>query len=269
MSAFKNKVVLITGGSSGIGLALARAFAQAGAHVVITGRQVGKLEEAVQLLAAEGYAVVPVVADVTQKAECELMVSAALARFGKLDILVNNAGISMRALFAQLDLEVLHRLMNTNFWGAVYATKAALPQIRANKGSIVNVSSVAGLRPIPGRTGYSASKAALQAFMDSLRTEYYHEKLHILTVYPGYVESNIRKAALGHDGTAQGDTPLDEKNLMKADDVAAAILKATVSRKRDLIIGTQGRLSVWLNKFVPGFMDGVVWRFLQREGPIT
>lgn len=268
MRAFKDKVVLVTGGSSGIGLAIAAAFASVGAKVVITARNAVKLQEALVSLQAKGLSVTALVADVSVEADCHAMVEKTVQQYGRLDVLVNNAGLSMRALFQDLDLDVLHKLMQTNFWGAVYATQAALPHLIEKDGSIVNISSVAGLRPLPGRTGYSSSKAALQAFMDSLRVELLPTKVHILTVYPGYVETNIRKAALLKDGQPQGDTPLNEQKLMSAERVASAVLEATAERKRDLILGMQGKMTVFLNKWFPAWMDKVVWKFMQREGPM-
>ncbi len=268
MTDFRNKVVLITGGSSGIGLALAHAFGQDGAKIMISGRNELNLQAAIVELQTAGIMASGLVADVTKQEDCQDLVSKTVSLFGQLDVLINNAGISMRAMFEDLDLVVLEQLMATNFWGSVYCTKAALPHILANRGNIVSISSIAGLRGLPGRTGYSASKAALQGFMEALRVELLKTGVHVLMVYPGYTASNIRKSALNKVGATQAENPLDESKLMPAEVVAKAVLNATAVRKRDLVLTTQGKMTAFLNKFIPGIMDGVVYNFMKREGDL-
>ena len=167
----KDKVVLITGGTSGIGKALAFAFGRAGASVVITGRNEENLQATGEALTAQHIENLALVADVSREADCARMVSQTISRFGQLDILINNAGISMRALFQDVDLAVIRQVMDINFYGTVYATKYALPHILQTKGSVLGISSIAGYRGLPGRTGYSASKYAMHGFLETLRTE--------------------------------------------------------------------------------------------------
>lgn len=268
MTDFNQKVVLITGGSSGIGFALAAEFLHEKAIVVIAGRNEVKLQEAVARLQLSGQMVTGIAADVSLETDCQELIDKTVKQFGRLDILVNNAGVSMRAMFRDLDLVVLKRLFDTNFWGAVYCTKYALPHILESGGSIVSISSIAGIRALPGRTGYSSSKAALQSFMESLRVELLKTNVHVLMVYPGYTASNIRNVALAHDGTSQAENPLDESKLMPAETVAIETLKAINSRKRDLILTTQGKMTVLLNKFFPKLMDTIVYNFMKREGDL-
>ena len=171
MKNFTNKTVIVTGASSGIGEALAREFAARGARVVLGARSIQKL----QLIAGEirdrGGEAVYCAVDVTQPEECRELIDTAVREFGGVDVLVCNAGLSMRALFDDVDLDVLHRLMDVNFWGTVNCCKYALPYLQASKGSVVGVSSVAGLHGLPGRTGYSASKYAMTGFLETLRIE--------------------------------------------------------------------------------------------------
>ena len=168
---FKNKVVLITGASSGIGKACAVEFAKRGAKVILAARQYVTLCEIAASLEKEyGATALAIQADVSKEEDCKLLIKQALVTFGRIDILVNNAGLSMCALFNDVDLSVLKNLMEVNFWGTVYCTKYALPEILKVKGTIVGVSSIAGYRGLPGRTGYSASKFAMNGFMESLRT---------------------------------------------------------------------------------------------------
>jgi dehydrogenase/reductase SDR family member 7B len=202
---------------------------------------------------------------VTQQADCEAFVAEAMRKFGRIDVLINNAGISMRALFEDLDVAVIERLMQVNFFGTVYCTRAALQQIIQNQGSIVGVSSIAGYRGLPGRTGYSASKFAMHGFLESLRTELLKKNVHVLLACPGFTESNIRKVALKADGSTQSETPLNEDKLMSADTVADYIYKAVVGRKRSLTLTTQGKLTVFLNKWFPKFMDKMVYNHFAKE----
>ncbi|MCC9134886.1 SDR family oxidoreductase [Pontibacter silvestris] len=261
----KNKVILITGGTSGIGKALAFAFGKDGAKVAVSGRSLQNLEQTSQELAEAGIDHLAIKVDVSLKDDCERMVQETVAKYGRLDVLINNAGISMRALFQDLDLEVIERLMNTNFWGTVYTTKFALPHIMAVKGSIVGVSSIAGYRGLPARTGYSASKFAMHGFLETLRTELLHSGVHVLLACPGFTASNIRNTALAANGQQQGETPREEEKMMSAEEVADRILKATKQRKRDLVMTTQGKMAVWVNKLFPGLADRLVYNVMAKE----
>ncbi|AHM62273.1 short-chain dehydrogenase [Flammeovirgaceae bacterium 311] len=261
----QGKVVLITGGTSGIGLALARVFGRKGAKVVITGRNKGKLEEARQQLEEQGYLVLAVQADAALEADNQRMVEEAIAQFGRLDVLICNAGISMRALFEDLKLEVFRQVMDINFYGTVYAVKYALPHILASKGAVIGISSINGHRGTPARTAYTASKYAMEGFFESLRTEVMKRGVQVLMVCPGFTASNIRNAALTADGTPQGSSPRDEGNMMTAEEVAEATYTALQERKRDLILTTEGKLAVFLNKWVPGIMDKVVYNKMAKE----
>lgn len=260
-----NKVVIITGASSGIGKALAFTFGKAGAKIVITGRDEAKLKNAETELNIAGIETLSIVSDVSIEKDNELVVKQTLLKFGKIDILINNAGITMRALFNDADTDVLKKVMDINFYGTVYATKYALPEIIKNKGSIIGISSIAGYRGLPGRTGYSASKFAMQGFLEALRTELLKKDVHILVACPGFTTSNIRNNALNAKGSIQGESPRDEDKMMSAEEVAEHIFKATIKRKRDLILTTQGKLTVFMNKFFPSFMDKMVFNHLAKE----
>jgi short-subunit dehydrogenase len=261
----KDKVVIITGASSGIGKALAFAFGQEGASIVITGRREDALNSVSTELSKAGINNLAIVADVSVAHDNELMVAKTIEKFGKIDILINNAGISMRAMFEDCDLSVIETLMNINFYGTVYATKYALPYIKASKGSIVGISSIAGYRGLPVRAGYSASKFAMNGFLEALRTELLHTGVHVLTACPGFTASNIRMASLGADGSNKGDSMRDEGKMMSSEEVAQYILKAVQKRKRDLVLTGQGKLTVFLNKWLPGLMDSMVYNTLAKE----
>ncbi len=261
--AFLNQTFIITGASSGIGKGLAIRLLELGAQVAVCGRNQEKLNELAHT--NQGQNLLTVKADVSIEADCDRLVAETIAKFGKIDVLINNAGISMRALFQEVDLEVLRQSMDINFWGTVYCTKYALPHILKTKGSILGISSIAGYKGLPCRTGYSASKFAMQGFLESLRIELSQQQVNVLWISPGFVASNIRNTALNAQGMAQSETPLDEKNLMSAEECAEKILKAIQQRKRSLIMTTQGKLTVWMNKFFPSFVDKQVYKHFLME----
>jgi dehydrogenase/reductase SDR family member 7B len=261
----KDKVVIITGATSGIGEACAMVFGQAGAKVVITGRSQVKIDNSLQLLRQSGIDVFGVLADAGSEEDNKRVAEETVRHFGKIDILINNAGISMRALFEDMDLTVFHKVMDTNFWGTVYATKYCLSEILNNRGSIIGISSINGYRGTPARTAYTASKYAMNGFFESLRTEVMKRGVHILVACPGFTASNIRNNALTADGTVQGESPREEEKMMTALEVAEAILSATIKRKRDLVLTRQGKLAVFLNKWIPGLMDGIVYNHMAKE----
>ncbi len=261
----KDKVVIITGGSSGIGKALAETFGRHGSKILITGRNEQELKSAVDELRAKGIAIAGFRADVSVEEDNKRMADEALALYGRIDVLINNAGISMRALFSEVDLDVVRKVMDINFFGVLYATKYCLPEITKNKGSVVGISSIAGYRGLPGRTGYSASKFALNGFLEVLRTELLKTGVHVLTACPGFTASNIRKRSLTRDGQQQGESPRQEEKMMTAEECAAHIYNATVKRRRTLILTTQGKLAVLLNKWLPGLADKMVYNVMAKE----
>jgi short-subunit dehydrogenase len=261
----KNKVVIITGASSGIGKALASKFGSEGSKLLITGRNKAELDNTVQELKKQGIIVEGFQADVSVEDDNKRMAEAAIKAYGTIDILINNAGISMRALFNEVDLQVVKKVMDINFYGVLYATKYCLPEIIKNKGSVVGISSIAGYRGLPGRTGYSASKFALNGFLEVLRTEHLKTGVHVLTACPGFTASNIRKRSLTKDGSAQGESPRKEEEMMSAEECAQHIYSATVKRKRTLILTTQGKIAVFLNKWLPGFADKMVYNVMSKE----
>ena len=261
----KNKVVIITGASSGIGKALAFAFGQEGAKIVITGRKKEPLFEVSDELTKQGINNLPIVSDVSIETDNMDVVDKTIEKYGKIDILINNAGISMRSMFEDCEIEVIKKVMEINFYGTVYATKYALPYIKQTKGSIVGVSSIAGYRGLPVRTGYSASKFAMNGFLEALRTELLHTGVHVLTACPGFTASNIRVASLGSDGNSKGESMRDEGNMMSSEEVAQKILKAVKNRDRDMILTLQGKMVVFLNKWLPKLTDKLTYNALAKE----
>ncbi|WP_183557661.1 SDR family oxidoreductase [Mucilaginibacter sp. SP1R1] len=261
-----NKVIIITGASSGIGKSLAIECAKRGANIVLAARQYVTLCQITADLEKQyNIKALAVQCDVAVEQDCEHLVKQALITFGKIDILINNAGISMRALFKDADLSVLKTLMDVNFWGTVYCTKYALPEIIKTQGSVVGVSSIAGYKGLPGRTGYSASKFAMNGFLDSLRVENLKTGVHVLTACPGFTASNIRNTALAKDGSQQGESSMHEEKMMTSDEVARIIADGIENRSRTLIMTGQGKLTVGLSKFLPAFLDKMVYKVFSKE----
>lgn len=261
----KNSVVLITGGTSGIGRACALEFGRTGARIVITGRDEARLADTASKLVAAGIEHRTVQGDVGVLTDATRAVTDTISAFGRLDVLINNAGLSMRAKFADVDVKVLEQLMQTNFFGTVYTTKAALPYLLANKGTIVGVSSIAGYRGLPGRTGYSASKFAMNGFLEALRTELLPQGINVLTAAPGFTASNIRHTALLANGQHQNDTPRNEGKMMTSEEVAQHLRRAVEKRQRDFVLTGEGKLVVFLNKWLPGLVDKLVLNNFRKE----
>ncbi len=261
----KDKVVIITGASSGIGKALAEKFSELQANLVLAARN----EEALKIVADKfdnrnkKYLIVKT--DVSIESDCRNLIEQTISRFGKIDILINNAGISMRALFQNTETDVLRQVMGVNFWGAVYCSKYALPYLISQKGSLVGISSIAGFKGLPGRSGYSASKFALQGFLEVLRIENRNKNLHVLIACPGFTASNIRNNALNAVGYQQGESPRNEDGMMTAEDVAGKIINAIQKKKTLVVMTLQGRLTVLLNKFFPALVDKLVFNHLVKE----
>ena len=268
----KGKVAIITGASSGIGLAAAKEFAAQGSFLALAARNKEKLDSLVAQLDAEygktddgKEKFIAVATDVTKEEDCRNLVEKCASHFGKIDILVNNAGISMRAMFRDLDLSVIKSLMDVNFWGTVFCTKYALPWLLKSKGSVVGVISIAGFKGLPARTGYSASKFAIYGFLDTLRVEHLHDGLHVMIFAPGFTSSNIRNVALVADGTRQGETPRDEEKMMSAEAVEKRLAKGIKKRKSQIILTPIGKLTVFLNKFFPRLVDRLEYDYMKRE----
>jgi NAD(P)-dependent dehydrogenase (short-subunit alcohol dehydrogenase family) len=261
----KDKVVIVTGASSGIGLATAAEFARAGASVVLAARRKDLIEGKAEQLRASGYNAMAVVTDVTSEEECKNLIQTTINKYGKLDILINNAGISMRALFRDVEISVLRKLFDVNFWGAVSCTKYALPYLIQSKGSVIGVSSVAGIVGLPGRTGYSASKYALHGFLETLRIENLKNGLHVLILCAGFTKSDIRKKALTANGTPQGFTPREEEKMMLPEEVARSIVGAVKRRRNYVILTIEGKMTALVKRIAPRFLEYAAYIKMANE----
>ena len=175
----------------------------------------------------------------------------------------------MRSLVADVELDTLRKVMDINFWGTVYCTKFSLPYITKNQGTIVGVSSIAGFRGLPGRSGYSASKFAVNGWLEALRTELLESGTNVLWVCPGFTTSNIRSAALNKDGEAHGESPMNENDMMTSEECAVHIIDAIEKRKRTLVLTFTGKRTVFMNKYFPGWADKLVRKFFFKNGELV
>ncbi len=264
-NTLNSKVVVITGASSGIGEAMAKLYAQMGAKVVLGARSEEKLKQLTEQIISAGGQATYSVTDVTVAEECKRLIDKAVDTFGGIDVLICNAGISMRAIFDDVDLSVLHRLMDVNFWGTVYCSKYALPYLQQSKGSLVGISSVAGLHGLPGRTGYSASKYAMTGLLETIRIENLKKGLHVMVACPGFTASNVRFSALVADGSQQGSTPREEGKMMTAEQVARIVARGIAKRKRLCLMEAEGRATHFVKKFAPSLLDKIFYWVMSKE----
>jgi short-subunit dehydrogenase len=266
-SFFKDKVVVVTGGTDGIGKALVEELINLGAKVSTCGRNHDKLY---QLQAKHPSAPLhTMIADVSSENDCRRLMEMTVKMFGTIDILINNAGISMRAEIKESSVDIIKKVMDINFFGAVYCTKHALPYLIEKKGIIVAVTSIAGYRGLPGRSGYSASKFALHGWLEAVKTELKDDDVHVMWVCPGFTASNIRYAALTKEGNEQGSSPMDEGTMMTAELCSRRILKAVEKKKRTLVMTYTGKRAVFMNKFFPKYLDNLIHKFYYKDGKLV
>jgi NAD(P)-dependent dehydrogenase (short-subunit alcohol dehydrogenase family) len=266
VDAFRDRVVIVTGASEGIGRALALELARGGAKLVLAARNAERLESAAAECRAAGADALAVSTNVADEHACRGLVNAAVARHGRLDVLVNNAGITMWSRFEDLaSLDVFERLMRVNFLGAVYLTGHALPHLRATRGQVVAVASLAGLTGVPERTAYSASKHALIGFCESLRIELAGSGVDVTIVAPDFVVTEIHRRAIGPDGRPLGVTPMREQKLMTAEECARRALAAIARRDRLFITSLRGKLGRWIKLVAPGAIDRMAARAIARR----
>lgn len=257
-------VVIITGASKGIGAELARQLARRGARLALAARDREGLERVAAECAALGAKAEAIVTDVAVEEDCRRLVERTVAAFGRIDTLVNNAGATMWARFEDIhDMAILERIMKVNYLGAVYCTHHALPHLKASRGRLVGVSSLAGRTGVPTRTGYAASKHAMMGFFDSLRIELADAGVTVTMVCPGFVSTGIRENATGPDGKPIQVSPVKEGEVMSVEDCAAIALKAIEGRRREVVMTARGRIGLFLKLLAPGLVDRIARRAIE------
>ncbi len=262
---FKNKVVVITGGASGIGLATARRFAEAGAGCVLLDMDEQNLASQEKAFKADGFEIMTRVCNVTNETDCSNAIKAVIREKGGIDVLFNNAGITHRSRFADTRVEVFRRVMEVNFFGSLYCTKAAMDSIIARRGMIIVNESIAGVGPLVGRTGYSASKHALHGMFSSLRAEIRHLGVNVMIVCPGFIRTNLQDRALGADGSVTKRPQTFVGRQDTAQSAAEAIFCGACREKDMLVLTFMGKLGYWASRLVPGFYERQMTRRFKAE----
>jgi len=261
---FKDKVVVITGASSGIGRELALRLAAQGAKLSLAARRVKLLETVRAECERRGGKTIAVPTDVTEQVQCESLMRKTVEAFGGIDTLVNNAGISMWAPFeAVTDLSIFEKIMRVNYLGSVYCTHYALPHLKAARGQIVAVSSLTGKNGVPTRSGYAASKHAMVGFFDTLRIELAPAGVAVTLIYPGFVATETRKHAFGPDGQPLGDSPVREKEIMSVEECVDLMLPAIQKRKRELVMTMRAKVGQYVKLFAPGLVDRIARKAIE------
>jgi len=265
------KVFVITGASDGIGAEIARQLAHThgtDAALVLAARNGEKLEAVAAQCRQSGAQALAVMTDVAQEAQCRALIDKAVQAFGRIDALINNAGMSAHALFGDVRAQDLHwyeDLMKVNLWGAVWCTHAALPQLKASRGQIVAVSSLAGLVGVPGRTAYSATKFALAGFCEALRAELKPSGVSATTVYPGVVETETRRRGYNARGEAAGMSGLREEEAMSVEECARLAIAGMNRRQREVVMTSRGKLGRFMKLLAPGLVENLALAALKDE----
>jgi short-subunit dehydrogenase len=265
------KTIVITGASDGIGAEIARqlaAFHKTSMGLVLAARKLGALQAVAQQCEALGAQTLCVRTDVGVREDCSALIAQAAAKFGRIDALINNAGISAQALLEEVPADKLgwyEDVMRVNLWGSVWCTHAALPALIAAKGSIVAVSSLAGLVGLPGRTAYSASKFAQAGFFEALRAEMKAHDVSVTTAYPGVVLTQIRQHGLNAQGQALGSSGLKEDGAMTVEECARLIIEGMNRREREVVMTGKGKLGRWLKLIAPGMLEKIALNVVKKE----
>ncbi len=266
-SYFDNKVVVVTGGSEGIGRAIVEKLLDMNCNVATCGRNSDKLYQL--QVANPNKPLHTLVADVSSESDCRQFIQSTIEAFDGIDILINNAGIAMKALFEETDLSMIRQVMDVNFWGAVYCTKYAFPSILQRKGDIVGISAIAGNRGLPGRSGFSASKWAMQGWMEALRTELLQTGINVQWISPWFTHSYVANATADKRRLEENQSPIHEKGMLTVEECADKILNAISKRRRTTVLTLRGKITVWFSKLFPRMADELVYNFFFKEGKLV
>jgi NAD(P)-dependent dehydrogenase (short-subunit alcohol dehydrogenase family) len=262
---FAGKAVVITGGAGGIGMALARSFGGVGAKIAIVDLLSSPLDRAKRELESAGIDAVALPCDITDMRQVVSAMDAVRTAFGGIDVLINNAGIVHRSAFAETRPEVFRRVMEVNLFGALHCTQVCMADLLERKGLIIAVSSIAGLAPLYGRSGYAASKHAMHGLFESLAAEVADRGVGVLMVCPSFVETGLEAKTLGADGKRIKRPRSKVGELGDPDDVAREVLKAARAGKKRLVLTPVGKTSALLSRIAPGLYERLMIRSLRSE----
>ena len=262
---FKNKVAIVTGGASGIGLATCWELAKQGVKIAMLDFDEAALEAQKQLFLEQKFEILTIACDVTIEESCQNSINQVKNEFGQIDILFNNAGITQRGLFAKTEISVFKKIMDVNFFGSLYCTKAALPSLIQTKGMIIVNESIAGVAPLVGRTGYSASKHALHGLFTSLRCELRHKGVHVMIVCPGFIRTNLQTRALGSDGSIATHEQTIVGKVDTPQNVAKQIVKGMIKKKSILVLTFMGKIGYLVSRLSPLLYEYLMTQKFKKE----
>jgi NAD(P)-dependent dehydrogenase (short-subunit alcohol dehydrogenase family) len=262
---FANKVVVVTGAASGIGAAICRKFGSEGSRIGILDADGNEAKAREGELIDDGIDAFALTCDVTDERECTDSIEKIVERFGGIDVLVNNAGITQRSPFVSTEMSVYRKVMEVNFFGSLHCAKAAIGSIIERKGIVIVTSSISGLAPTLGRTGYCASKHALHGFFATLRTELFDEGVHVMLVCPGFIKTNLQSRALDGDGSITTHPQSHVGKQGTPESVAEAVYRAAIKRKPLLVLSPIGKLSYLMYRFAPKRYESIMAKKLRDE----
>jgi dehydrogenase/reductase SDR family protein 7B len=257
-------VVVITGSSRGIGKEVARQLLQLGYSVAINGRNEARLYATLKDLKAMSSNVIAVLSDVSDPNGADLFINQAVKEFGRIDALINNVGVSSRGNLANLHPSVIRTLFESNVYGSVYPTQWALPYLRATQGSVIFVSSLAGIRGLPGLSPYSASKMALRAFAEAVRIEEHQHGVHAGIVLVGKTAVEPDKEVIMEEGSTRLLAPRTGKGIQSIEGVAEGIINALLRRKNQVIMTPLGKLQSVLQVIAPKLVERIIIKNIHR-----
>jgi NAD(P)-dependent dehydrogenase (short-subunit alcohol dehydrogenase family) len=264
-SLLESKVIAVTGGASGIGLAICRRFGREGCRVAVIDMNGEEASRQAKALQESGVDATAFTCDVSREDECVQTIQAVVDAYGGIDILVNNAGLTQRSAFVDTQTAVYRKIMDVNFFGALYCAKAAIKSLIERRGVLVVTSSHAGYAPLLGRTGYSASKHALHGLFESLRTEVKDVGVHVLMLCPGFTRTNLQERALDGDGSITRHPQSKVGPEDTPEHVAQAVFQGVIARKRMLILTPTGKMTYWLSRLAPGLYERIMANRLKHE----
>ena len=261
---YKGKVAVITGSSRGIGKAIALELAKNGAAIVLNGRNQERLDASIESVKQYTNDVIAVCCDVSNPEEGKRLINETIERFGRLDILVNNVGVSMRGTVAELKPEVFENVFSSNVYGTVNPTIPAIPELRKTKGSIIFISSLAGIRGLPGLSAYCSSKMALRAIAESIRIEEHKYKIHVGLIYVGITEIEHNKETIASDGSMKVLKDRKEGKVQTTEQVAKAVLKNLKKRKFITTLTRIGKVNKFLQPRAPMLVEKIILKSLHK-----
>jgi short-subunit dehydrogenase len=265
---YTDRTIVITGASDGIGAELARQLAPEGPRLVLAARSAERLDRVAAECRSRGARAIAVTADVAIEGDCRRLVERAADEFGGIDVLVNNAGMSMHARFDEIeDFSTFERVWRINCLGTIACTRYAWPHLKASRGQLVGVCSLAGRTGVPGRTTYCMSKFAQAGFLEALRIEAEDDGIAVTAVYPGVVATETRRRGFNGRGEPAGVSALEEAGAMPVDECARQIIAAMRARRRELVMTARAKVGLWLKLIAPRVVDGMARAALKRQHP--